>query len=137
MDEAREIGGAVLVALVLALVVAAVGKCDYVILFTGYNCPPCEATKPHAYALKNEGYDIRVVNAKEQPALASYYRIYRWPQAVYVCEIGTGDYDSGLRIVGQCSKEKLRSLCEFPGFTSVRDCIGDSISAFGRWIGGR
>ena len=100
---------AAIVCLLLALVATA--QADCVVAFYSPSCPPCMQQKPTEEKLQAEGYDIRLVNIQERPALARAYRVGRIPCVIFVQETPYGNYEMG-RLVGLQTEANLRAFCQ-------------------------
>lgn len=92
----------------LALFTAIAGQNDCTIVYFGSaNCAPCEQMTPVLSQLKQEGWDIRAVDATQNAKMAQLYRIQNLPTLVIVSSNKEVD-----RIVGAVSYEQLSSRFE-------------------------
>lgn len=97
--------------LALSFAIINYARADCLVAFWSPACGPCMQQKPIEQKLIAEGYDIRLVNVQEQPALVRAYRVGRIPCVVYLAETPTGNYECD-RLVGLQTESTLRQFCQ-------------------------
>ena len=78
-----------------------------VVHFTAPWCPACQKMKPSISSLKQQGYDIRVVDVTKNEALAQRYNVEELPNTVIVQKGKIQD-----RQLGFMSEQKLRAFIQ-------------------------
>lgn len=136
MTDAKEILCGCVLGILFGLAGAACASADYVLAFHAQGCRPCAEMVPVENSLAAAGYTIRTVDVGEYPSMRRYYRVSVVPTYVYVVECGAGDYDSGCRIVGKCSRRQLESLCRMPYLATVGDVTRHTLRNVSLLLGG-
>jgi hypothetical protein len=137
VDELKEIfWGAVLgIVCTLPLAVAAHGQ-TYVVAFHAPGCVPCAEMVPVEKALCEEGYTIKTIDITEHPSWKRYCRVTRVPTYAVLVSCGDGDYDTGCRIIGKCTKAQLEALCRMPYLETAADITRRTLRSVAMVIGG-
>lgn len=92
-----------MICLLLTAAIPGQSECTAV-FFTSPRCEPCQQVAPALGQLQQEGWDVRTVNAPENPELAAQYRVDTLPTVVIV---GTKTRREIDRIVGSVTHEQL------------------------------
>ena len=91
-----------LLAAVLGTFVGAPAPDCLIVEFTSDNCGPCRQLQPALEKLKSEGWDVRTVNAEQEPALVKQHAVKSLPTLLLISNGKEVD-----RIVGAAPYEKI------------------------------